>query len=116
MKHTRERYVREILEHCRTTPVPGGRIRTADRRLAENLYRQGIAAHTVRSALLLAAARRTFRNPDLGPLEPIGSVHYFLPVLDEIQRQPTDPGYLLHIENRLAESYAELVADRHRFP
>ena len=116
MKPTRDRYVREILEHFRTTPGTRGRIPTADRRLADNLYRKRIAAHTVRAALLLAAAQRTFRDPDLGPLEPIGSLHYFLPVIDEIQRQPIDPGYLRHIEDRLADGHAEPVADRHRFP
>jgi len=110
----RQRYVRDILERFRTTPGTRGRIRDADRRLAEDLYRRGIAAETVRAAILLAAARRTFRDPALGPLQPIASLHYFLPVIREIQQQSIDPRYLSHIETRLAESATEPRADHHR--
>lgn len=113
---SRDGYVQEILECYRTTPGTKGRIRHADRRLAEELYRRGIPAHYVRAALILAAARRTFRDPRLGTLEPIGSLHYFLPVLHEIQRQPIDPDYLLHIESRLADDAPEPVVDHHRSP
>lgn len=110
----RDRYVRDILDHYRATPGTRGRIRNADRRLAEDLYRRGVPAHDVRAAMILAAARRTFRDPALGPLEPIGSLHYFLPIIHEIQRQSIDPDYLLHVETRLAECRSETADDDHR--
>lgn len=109
-----ERYVRDILERFRSTPGTRGRITDADRRLAHHLYRRGVAAETVRAALLLAAARRTFRDPALGPLQPIASLHYFLPVIREIQHKSIDPGYLQHIETRLAEHQRQPIADHHR--
>lgn len=99
----RERYLQEILGHYRDTPGTRGRVRPADRRLAEDLFRRGVEPLTLRAALLLAAARRAFRDPELGPIEPIQSLHYFLPVLEEIQRQPLDPGYVRYLEEKLAE-------------
>lgn len=103
-KTSRKGYVQEILRLYRSTPGTRGRVREADRCLAEDLHRRGIPIHQVRAALLLAAARRTFRDTDLGPLEPIGSLHYFLPVLEELERQPLDPGYIQHIHARLIEA------------
>lgn len=97
----KDRYVREILESYRRTPGTRGRIRTADRRLAEDLFHKGVPIHHVRAALLIAAGRRTFRDPDLGPLQPIASLHYFLPVIGEVQSHPVDADYLDHIETRL---------------
>ncbi len=109
-----DRYVRNILDRYRATPGTTGRIRNADRKLAEKLYRRGIVAENVTAAMTLAAARRTFRDPALGILEPIGSLHYFLPVICEIQRQPIDHDYLQHIETRLAECRSESALDDHR--
>jgi hypothetical protein len=107
----KDRYVREILESYRRTPGTRGRIRTADRRLAEDLFHKGVPIHHVRAALLIAAGRRTFRDPDLGPLQPIASLHYFLPVLEEVLRQKVDSDYLQHVEERLGAT-----TDAHRFP
>src|SRR5215831_17574240 len=35
------------------------------------------------------------------PLPPVRSLHYFLPVLDEISSQPLPPGYLEYLEAKL---------------
>jgi hypothetical protein len=87
-----DRYVREVLHLYRRTPGTRGRATTVDRWLAEDLHQQGVPAELVRAALLLAAARRTARPPDLQPLPTVNSLHYFLPVLHEIQQDPPDPG------------------------
>jgi len=111
----RDRYVREVLECYRATPGTRGRVRPADRRLAEELYSRGIPTDLVRAAMLLAVARRTFRDPILGPLEPIASLHYFLPLIEEIQHQPLDHGYLDYIQARLAAAGAGTPIN-HRSP
>jgi len=98
----KDRYVRHILDLYRKTPGTRGRARPADRRLAEQLYRAGTPAETVRAALLLSAARRTVRPLDAEPLQPVNSLHYFLPVIEEIEQQPLDPGYLLYLAAKLA--------------
>jgi hypothetical protein len=97
-----DRYVREVLTLYRHTPGTRGRATPADRRLAENLHRQGVPAELVRAALLLAAARRTARPPDAAPLQTVNSLHYFLPVLREIQLHPPDPAYLDYLRAWLA--------------
>jgi len=108
---TLRRYVQNVLDNYRTTPGTRGRVRTADRRLAEDLFRRGVPIQHVRAAFLIAAARRTFRDPHLDPLQPIASLHYFLPVLEELLRRPVDPDYLQHVEDRLSAT-----AEAHRSP
>ncbi len=41
-----------------------------DRQLARQLHRRGVPLETIRGAFLLAAARRTFRDPEAEPLDP----------------------------------------------
>lgn len=55
----------------------------------------------VHAALLLGAARRTFRPQDAFPLPPIRTLHFFLPVIEEIQDSPPAPGYLQYLEGKL---------------
>ncbi len=109
-----DHYVREVLTLYRQTPGTRGRATTPDRRLAEELHRQGVPAELVRAALLLATARRAFRAPDAPPLQIINSLHYFLPVLHEIQHDPPDPGYLLYLAERLAEQPTTRQAETHQ--
>ena len=54
-----------------------------------------IPLRLVEAAFYLAAMRRLYR-PFRGrdPLAPIRSLHYFLPVLDEIRQQNIDPDYI----------------------
>ena len=42
----------------------------------------------------LALARRNARPPDADPLPPIRSLHYFVPVIDELPPGPPPGGYL----------------------
>ena len=87
-------YVRQVLEAYVTTPTTARRIRREDRRLAVRLYRQRVPLCAVLAALTLAAGRRIFRDFDATPLAPIRSLHYFLPVVDEILNTPIDPDYI----------------------
>ncbi|MCP4203643.1 MAG: hypothetical protein GY769_17115 [bacterium] len=97
----REQYVQRVLDAYRQTPTTAGRVRPADRRLAVQLFHRGVPDSMVQAAFSLAAARRTFRDPEAGPLHPIRSLHYFLPVLDEIRCEPIDPDYIRYLEWKL---------------
>ena len=97
----REQYVQRLLDAYRQTPTTAGRVRPADRRLAVQLFERGVPLAMVQAAFSLAACRRTFREPDAAPLHPIRSLHYFLPVLDEIRSEPIDPEYIRYIEWKL---------------
>jgi hypothetical protein len=97
----RDRYVRAVLDHYRRTPGTVGRARPEDRRLAAALYDHGVSLEQIDAALLLAAVRRTFRPKNAPPLNPIRSLHYVLPLLDEIRLHLPDPGYLRYLLSKL---------------
>lgn len=100
---TEKQYVQRLLEDYCNTPGTVGRVRPEDRRLAQRLYRQGIPLHLLRVALALAAGRRGFRPFDAPPLAPIRSLHYFLPVLEEIQNRPLPEEYLVYLHSKLEQ-------------
>ena len=73
----------------------------SDRQLAADLYQRGIPLDTLRAALLLATARRLCPQRSSTPPLPVRSLHYFLPVLDELLSQPLPAGYLQYLERKL---------------
>jgi hypothetical protein len=102
-------YVDRLLDLYRCTPGTTGNVRPADRNLAATLASRGIPLDTVRNALLLATARRTLRPHDATPLPPIRSLHYILPIIDELLANPPDPAYLHFLHWRLASLAPALV-------
>lgn len=103
-------YVEVVLDLYRRTPGTSGVVRRADRQLAAALYHRQVPAGLVATALLVAAARRTLRPADAPPLRPIATLHYFLPVIDELIADPLDPGYLDCLRYRLASLTPDFVA------
>ncbi len=92
-------YVRKVLRLYRRLPGSAARPRRADRQLAATLHRRGVSLDIVESALLLAMARRNSRPPDADPLPPVRSLHYFLPVIDELTTGSTPDGYLDYLRD-----------------
>lgn len=92
-------YIEDILRLYRDLPGTTHRVRSADRTLARDLYRRQIPFQLLRAALLLGCARRLASS---SPLAPIRSLHYFLPVLDELQQStPLPEGYLSFLEQQI---------------
>ncbi|MCP4967716.1 MAG: hypothetical protein GY926_21090 [bacterium] len=96
-----EQYVQQLLDAYRQTPTTAGRVRPADRRLALQLFDRSVPLSMIKAAFSLAASRRILRDPEAAPLHPIRSLHYFLPVLDEIRYEPIGPDYIRYIEWKL---------------
>jgi len=94
-------YVERVLRFYRTLPQTTARTGPADRHLAEDLERRGVPVQLVEAALCLAALRRLQRPPEASPLPPIRSLHYILPVLEELQDAPLEDGYLAYLHDRL---------------
>lgn len=94
-------YVEALLRAYLELPVTTKRARAADRALARSLFAQNVPLDLVRAAFILATARRASRPSGASPLGPIRSLHYFLPVIDELRLSPPDPAYLRHLRTRL---------------
>jgi hypothetical protein len=92
-------YVSAVLECYLWLPGTASVVSRNDRRCAQQLYRRGVPLAIVRSAMIVAVARRTFRSGD--PLPRVRAVHYFLPVVEELQEFPCDPGYVEYMQGRL---------------
>jgi hypothetical protein len=101
-------YTEKVLDLYRATPGTRGLARPADRRLAENLFDRGIPIHTVYAAFVLAWTRRS-RPPTEPQLRPIATLHYFLPVIDELVAQPLDSDYLDYLRYAHAASAPRLL-------
>ena len=97
----RQDYIERLLALYRRTPETSGVVRRADRCLAARLYDRRVPLELVELALRLAAARRLARPPNAPPLSTIRSLHYFLPVLDELSDPHLDPDYLDYLRYRL---------------
>jgi len=114
-KDLKRLYVRAVLGRYLWLPDTPSQTSRHDRRLAWTLYERGIPLIVVEAALLLGATRRALREPYLAPLPRIRSMHYFLPVVQEVLENPKDPDhdYLVFLLRRL-RPLAELKAARLR--
>ena len=102
MKDEPNLYVRTVLDLYLGLPETPTRVSRTDRKLALDLYQRGVLTSTIEAALLLASVRRICRQPDAPPLGPIRSLHYFLPVIEEITLKPLPNGYLHYLRHKLA--------------
>ena len=94
-------YVEAVIRDYLWLPVTPRRASRLDRRLAASLYEQAVPLPVVHAALMLAAARRTLRSSHLMPLPPIRTLHYFLPVIEEVLHSAPDPGYVEYLAAKL---------------
>jgi hypothetical protein len=94
-------YVRKVLAANRQTPGTTGHVRPSDRLLAVQLHQRRIPAGVVENALVLAAARRLYRSLDAPPLAPVRSLHYFLPVIEEVSTLQVNPAYFLYLRHKI---------------
>ena len=95
-------FVAQVLHLYLSLPHTPARINRTDRQLAAQWHAQGLAWDTLEGALLLATARRSLRDPALPPLSPIRSLHYFVPLLEEVQATPLAPEYVQYLRGKLA--------------
>ncbi len=99
----RSQYVSAVLEAYRNNPDTLGHVRASDRKLARHFFDGRVPLKVVRAALALAALRRVCRADGADPHEPIRSLHYFKPVIEELSKLPADSAYFTYIEIRMRE-------------
>lgn len=90
-------YVRRVLDAYKATPGTTGHARTADRRLARDLFSRGVPLEVVLDTFLLATARRYGGAlPGSAPAT-VRSLAYFATIVDEVLREPLADGYRRHL-------------------
>ena len=91
-------YIRKVLDAFRRMPGTIGPVGRNDRLLAATLYDRGVTVAAVENAMVLAASRRIFRPPDAVPLQPIPSLQYRMPVIDEVLALHVSQDYFRHLQ------------------
>lgn len=112
MKLNDRLYVDKLLELYLRLPDTPSRTSRYDRQLAYKLYQQNVALEIVEAAFLLSSARRIFRDPTYPALGPIRSLHYFLPVIQELIATPLPKDYVQYLRHKLAHHPARKPASR----
>lgn len=100
MLAARQTYVDAVLALYRAAPGTLGHVRKADVRLARKLHDRAVGLDVVDDAITVALCRRLLRSA--APAEPIRSLHYFLPVIDELLSGGLHRGYVDYLRGRLA--------------
>ena len=98
-----ETYRQTLVDLYLRQPDTPCRLSRYDLRLARQLWEQQIPLAIVETAFLLASARRGARRPDAVPLGAIRSLHYFLPVIEELLHTPLHHGdaYLAYLRSKV---------------
>ena len=96
-----ETYRQSLVDLYLRLPDTPCRVSRHDGRLVQQLWQRRIPLTTVETAFLLASARRAARLPDALPLGPIRSLHYFLPVIEELLAQPVPESYLAYLRSKV---------------
>src|SRR2546425_1962097 len=66
--------------------------------VSSRLFFMIAACPSLPSKTLLAASRRIFRSPDAVPLQPIRSLYYLLPVIDEVLQLRISQDYFRYLQ------------------
>ena len=103
MSDQRNEYVRQVLRLYLDLPDTPSRYSRYDRALAQTWFDQGISLQLIEQALILAQVRRGFRRSADPPLRVIRSLHYFVPIIAELQRQPMSSEYLDYLLKKMAQ-------------
>ena len=106
-------YVRAVITCYRRVIGAGVRARPGDHRLAADFHRRGVPFAIVEMALLLATARRRARPSTAPPLSPVRSLHYYLPVVEELLQSPPPDVYLEHLRQSVGEMIDHGVDAQH---
>jgi hypothetical protein len=110
MLAARQTYVDAVLARYRAAPGTVGHVRKADVRLARELHDSGVRLDVVDDAITVVLCRRLLRSAP--PAEPIRSLHYFVPVIDELLSGGLDRGYVEYLRGCLARHLTRPASSR----
>jgi len=100
------KYIRKIVDLYVNLPQTPNRCAQSDVQLASKWYQLKVKAKDVEAAMLLATARRLFRpNSEENQLGPIRTLHYFVPVLQEVIQKPLTSEYLDYLRIKMNQEF-----------
>jgi hypothetical protein len=94
-------YRQTVLDLYLRLPDTPRRLSRQDLRLVRLLWERQVPLRIVEAAFLLASARRGARRPDAMPLGRIRSLHYFVPVFEELLAQPVPESYVAYLRSKV---------------
>ena len=94
-------YRQTVLDLYLGLPDTPRRLSRHDLRLVRQLWEREIPLRIVETAFLLTSARRGTRRPDAIPLGRIRSLHYFVPVIEELLAQPVPESYVAYLRSKV---------------
>lgn len=94
----KRRYAEILLDAYGKAPETPPWIAHRDRSDALRLYDQGVPLSWALAAIQFAILQRVVRPHDALPLEPIGSLRYFFPVIDMLAKDLQEPGCLGYLD------------------
>jgi hypothetical protein len=97
----KQQFVDTVFQLYLTMPDTPDRFSAHDCFIAKRWFDDGVSIVQVQQAVILAQVRRAFRRSADPPLNPIRSLHYFTPIIQEIQRNPMDVGYFRYLQKKL---------------
>jgi hypothetical protein len=96
-----EAYRQTVIDLYLRLPDTPRRLSRFDLRLVRQLWERQIPLTIVETAFLLASSRHAARRPDALPLGPIRSLHYFLPLIEELLPQTAPESYLAYLRSKV---------------
>ncbi len=101
MPTDRDTYRQTVVELYLRLPETPQRLSRFDLRLVHQLEERQTPLPVIETAFLLATVRRAALRPGALPLEPIRSLHYFTPVIDELLAHPVPESYLAYLRSKV---------------
>ena len=95
-------YRQTLIDLYLRLPDTPHRLSRFDLQLVRQFWERQVPLPVVEMACWLASARRAARPAHALPLGPIRSLHYFLPVIEELLVNPLPPAYLAYLRSKVA--------------
>lgn len=108
--HLESTFVDQIRTRLLRYPIIRSSFGPADRKLAADLFRQGVTLEHLDRALLLGLARKYISSLNSPAAAPIFSLNYFLPLLDEVAHTAASDQYWEYLRHRVENFNAAWLA------
>ena len=99
--HLESAFIEQIRIWLLQYPIVRSSFGSADRKLAADLFRQGVTLEQIDRALLLGLGRKYVSSLNSRSATPIFSLAYFLPLLDEVAHTVVSDEYWEYIRHRI---------------